>query len=109
MYSDQVTPFAIAEPKEKESGLTVIQATLQVPSELELVVVSGGPVFLFKGSVNQEDAHNGTHSVTPTFDLCAAVGMVASCLAPASIGQVTICADQASVGYFRQVDCAKKM
>lgn len=103
MLKDLVTSYALPEPEEGESSIQLVQASLGVASELQLVVVSGGPVFLFKGGIGAEEAYVGTHSPNAAYHICAGVGMVACCFAEPAIGQVTICSDSASIGYFRQV------
>ena len=106
-YSDQIIPFYIAKSAEGVGAVTSLSFKLREASLMEIQVLSGGPVFLFKQAVSASEAYAATHGKQlPLFDLGAVPGQSAETILEPSLGQVTVCSDNESIGFIRLRDCA---
>lgn len=93
-------PFKI-----KKGTIARIPASYSGAGRLELQVVSGGPVYMFRGGLDRAGAEQ--HLGEPSnidFDLGAAVGQSASINMEHGIGELTVYSPDAdSIGFLRFV------
>lgn len=93
---ENVTPFLVP-----EKGILTLNLRADHRGYLELQVVSGAPVFMFKGGNMTAKEIEVLMAATPNFDLAAAIGQSARVQMEASMGQVTLFSEKNSVGFLR--------
>lgn len=91
----------------KEKEVTKLELKNGKPAHLELQVVKGGPVFLFRGSMTAADieallASTNHHA---HYLLAAAIGQAAYCVLEENPGPLTIWSAAESIGHLRAVEC----
>lgn len=108
-----IEPFYIPSSTPGTGARAVIKPQTEIHGELDLVVVSGGPVFLIKGKHSVSYMYTRTHPPVPAdgeqpqidFDLAACLGMVATMRHEPDMGIFTLSSDSESVGYIRFRPC----
>jgi hypothetical protein len=103
--SEAIIPFYIPAPAVGDTGIIRINdpAVNTQDNELEVTVISGGPVFGWTGGVSPADAKAGTHPADNNnveFDFAANI-FHCSYFEVGSIGSMTLCSDNETIGYLR--------
>jgi len=92
---ENVTPFLVP-----EKGIITLNLRTDHRGYLELQAISGGPIFMFRGSLSAKEIEV-LLAATPNFDLAAAIGQAARVQMEASMGQVTLFSEKSSIGFLR--------
>lgn len=93
---ENVTPFQVP-----EKGVIALNLRTDHRGYLELQVISGAPVFMFRGGLTAAEIEALLSAGTPNFDLAAAIGQAARVQMESSMGQVTLFSEKNSVGFLR--------
>ena len=95
MRTDHMYPFTVA-----ENDVAHIQPRTDSGGEIELQAIEGAAVFLFKGTLDKDEAKAAAKD---NFHLAAAIGQSAVCKLEDSIGPVTVFSKKASTGFVRSI------
>lgn len=99
---DNILPFYIPEGPEGVGSVVYTDApSIGRPAKLELHVIAGGPVFLWRGRMDLKTAYNQTHGADPNPDFDLASSGSAEVYVGEHIGQLTLHADVETIGYIR--------
>ena len=93
---ENFSPFLVP-----EKGVLALNLRTDHRGYLELQVVSGAPVFLFRGNRSAAEIESLLTGSVPDFDLAAAIGQAARVQMEASLGQITLFSEKNSVGFLR--------
>lgn len=100
--SEFFEPFYIPASAAGTGAVIKIKAQAAFPGVLELQVVSGGPVFLFRGEKSLKSAYDATHVADAIdFDLACAVSGRGEIGLESGIGLLTLQSDNESIGFIR--------
>ena len=102
---EQIIPFYIPPGAVGVGAVVEIEPTMETGRTLELVVVEGGPVFMFKGRRTAEEAYRATHnSDAIDFDLAASATSKSARGVEQRYGNCTLHSDNETIGYVRVTD-----
>jgi hypothetical protein len=94
---ENILPFLVP-----EKGILTANLRADHRGYMELQVISGAPVFLFRGgNLTAKEIEGLITAGTPNFDLAAAIGQSAKCQLEASMGMVTLFSEKTSMGFLR--------
>jgi hypothetical protein len=94
---ENVLPFLVP-----EKGILTVNLRADHRGYLELQVVTGAPVFLYRGgNLTAKEIEGLITAATPNFDLAAAIGQSARVQMEASMGMVTLFSEKNSMGFLR--------
>lgn len=94
---ENVNPFLVP-----EKGILTVNLRTDHRGYLELQVISGAPILLFRGgNLTAKEIESLLAAGTPNFDLAAAIGQAARCQMEASMGMITLFSEKNSVGFLR--------
>lgn len=106
MRSEFFEPFYIPAGPAGTGAIKRVKAQASKGGTLKLAVVSGGPVFLFRGEVSVTSAYRATHGETePDFDAAASANGECEITLESAIGGVTLHSDNETIGYLQFKGC----
>lgn len=97
---DYFRPFYIPAGTGQGAAIQLRGPTALINGELELNVISGGPVFLWRGRLETAAAYGITHGATdPDFDCAASAAGSGHCQVEGGLELITLHSDVESIGY----------
>jgi hypothetical protein len=102
--SEFVLPFHVPAPVGGQGNVTSIreEGINAGEAEIELVVLSGGPVFLWQGRETRDVAQSGATQDPQDYDLAATAALITR--ARLGVGTYTVWAAQETYGFIKLVE-----
>ena len=98
---ESIQAFYLPAPGANESSVKLLDPGPDDATHLELVVIEGGPVFLFDGRMDKADAYRRTRGVDTTDFAIGANSNVKAVMALTRNTAFTVASDQETIGYVR--------
>jgi hypothetical protein len=99
---ENIVPFMVP-----EKGVITLNMRADDPGFMELQVVSGAPVFLYRGKKTAKEVEALLLGEMPDFGLAAAIGQAAVAQAEPGMGMVTLFSEKNSLGFLRSCQYPK--
>lgn len=107
--SQIIAPFYIPPKGVNPMGIARIRPQQGMSKgEIKLVVLTGGPVFLFEAEVGAQEAYDRTHGFNGRdvdFDLGASLTVITETLTEAFPSMMTVASDAETVGFVQFREC----